>query len=215
MAQSRTGAVLRNVAILICAFTFIIAWLPLVRSVLDGPSYQWGAEYFGHRLGGAGLGGDFWFLLVQGAFALALLYFGFRRAGWFAYALICVWLGANFANVLHSYFFQDGGIEFHGDTLGVAVNITLAAAALFGAGLAAAIVGALLEHAGGQRPPQFHWRGVNTSILALALALAPIQFVLLRYAVGRELADQIGVILTMTQWLMLVIAFSIARKEPR
>jgi hypothetical protein len=212
--HSRAGARLRNLALFIAAFSFILVWLPLVRSVLDGPTYQWGADYFGRRYEGAGLGGDFWFLIIQGALALAALYFGFRRPGALSYLLLAGWHGVNLANVAHSYFYEGGGIEFHGDTLGVAVNVTIVAMALFGVGLLAAIAGAWLEHSDGKRPPRFSWTGLNTTLLAVAVALAPIQFALLRYAVGRELADQAGVILTMFQLLLLVITFAIARKKP-
>lgn len=212
--HSRAGALLRNLALYFVAFTFITAWLPLVRSVLDGASYQWGADYFGHRLSGAGLGGDFWFLVVQGAIALAILYLGFRRPGAVSYTLLLGWLGFNLANVLHAYFFQDGGIEFHGDTLGVAVNITVLAIVLFGGGLVAALAAAWLEHANSNHPPRFAWTGLNTTLLAVAVVLMPIQFALLRNAVGQETQDQIGVILTMLQWLLLVITFAIARKRP-
>jgi hypothetical protein len=212
--HSRAGAFWRNLALYFVAFTFITAWLPLVRSVLDGPTYQWGADYFGQRVAGAGLGGDFWFLIIQGAIALAMIHLGFRRPGALSYALLIGWLGFNLANVVHAYFFQDGGIEFHGDTLGVAVNITIVAIVLFGGGLIAALAAAWLEHTNGKRPPRFAWTGLNTALLGAAIALAPIQFLLLRYAVGRETEDQIGVILTLLQWLLLVITFAIARKRP-
>jgi hypothetical protein len=213
-AHSRSGALLRTLALYFVAFTFITAWLPLVRSILDGPSYQWGADYFSHRLAGSGLDGDFWFLIAQGAAALAMLYLGFRRAGVFAYLLLGAWLALNLANVVHAYVFEDGGIEFHGDTLGVVFNVTIVGMALYGGGLVATIAAAWLEHAHGKRPPRFAWTNANTIVLSAAVALLPIQFLLLRYAVGRDLADQVGVILTLLQWFLIVIAFAIARKRP-
>jgi hypothetical protein len=48
-------------------------------------------------------------------------------------------------------------------------------------------------------------------VLSAAILLAPIQYTLLVDASGQDQADQIGVILIMLQWALLVIAFSIAR----
>jgi hypothetical protein len=211
--SSRTGRILRNLALYFVAFTFITAWLPLVRSILDGASYQWGADYFSHRLGGAGLGGDFWFLIAQGAGALAMLYLGFRRPGLLSYALLIAWLAFNFANVAHAYIYEDGGIIFHGDTLGVVFNVTIVAMILYGGGLLVALAAAFKEHAIGQRPPRFAWANANTVVLSAAIILTPAQYTLLADASGQELADQIGVILIMVQWALIVIAFAIARRR--
>ncbi len=211
VSGSRTGALLRNVALYLLAFTFIIVWLPLVRSVLDGPSYQWGTSYFGWTFSGAGLAGDFWFLVVQAALALAALYLGFRRPGVFSYALLVGWLALGAASVAYAYF-HDGGLVFRGDTLGVEVNLTLFAFALYAIALAAAVAAALLEHGGGARPPAFAWRTSNTVAFALAVALLPVQYLLLRYSSGQETADQVGVILTMVQWAAVVFALGLARK---
>lgn len=42
---------------------FLFGWLPLLRSLMDGPSYQWGTTLLGLRFAGAGIAGDFWFLI--------------------------------------------------------------------------------------------------------------------------------------------------------
>ena len=38
--------------------TFITGWLPFVRGVMDGPTYQWGGGLFAWNFSGAGPGGD-------------------------------------------------------------------------------------------------------------------------------------------------------------
>ena len=94
-APSRLGAFLRNVALYVVAFTFIIAWLPLVRAPIDGPSYEWGVVYYGRQFAGAGTGGDFWLLLAQGALAFAVLHLGFRAPGRLSDWLLSSWLAFN------------------------------------------------------------------------------------------------------------------------
>jgi hypothetical protein len=58
----------------------IIVWLPLVRTIMDGVTYQWGNRYLGMQFGGKGMGGDFWILPLLTAFSLTLLYLGWRGA---------------------------------------------------------------------------------------------------------------------------------------
>lgn len=59
------------------AVTSIIFWLSTVRGIMDGSTYPRGFYGFG----GSGMSGDFWFPVVGGAFALALLYLD-RRGAW-------------------------------------------------------------------------------------------------------------------------------------
>jgi hypothetical protein len=211
---SKRGALLRNVALCITAVTFVIAWLPLVRSLLDGPSYQWGATFFGRSFSGAGLGGDFWFLLAQGALALTVLGLGFRRPGVPFYTLLIGWLALNAANIAYGLINNPQALVFEGATLGVRVNIGPLALAIYAAALLCAVAAALLEYANGRRPPRFAWTAANTAAVAAAAALLPLQYILLREASGQDLADQIGVILTMTQWFALVIALGLSRRTP-
>lgn len=45
--------------------TLIIIWLPLVRGLMDGETYQWANSIWGMQIGGSGVRGDYWLLLVQ------------------------------------------------------------------------------------------------------------------------------------------------------
>jgi hypothetical protein len=214
MPQSKTGALLRNIALYIAAFSFILAWLPLVRSTFDGPGYEWGATYFGRGFHGAGMGGDYWFLLAETILALAILFLGFRRPGAVSTLLLAGWLALNAGSFAHGYIADPEALMFHGDTLGVHVNIGLFALALFGGALAAALAGAVLERGGGKRPPRFAWTRANTIALAVALAPLPLQYFLLSRSSGQEVGDQAGVLLTMLQWAAIVFALGLDRKKP-
>ena len=58
------------------SLTTLVFWLPLVRGAFDGTSYQWALG----RLGGAGVGGDYWLPVLGSAFAIATLTLGWRGA---------------------------------------------------------------------------------------------------------------------------------------
>lgn len=205
---------MRCLSIYIAALTAILSWLPLIRCLLDGATYEWGTSYFGHAFRGAGVGGDFWLLVVQAAVALGLVFFGLRRPGALGYALLFAWHGVNFASWLTAWLAKPEGLIFRGDTLGVEVNVGLFAVCAFAAGLTAALAAAALEFSGGRRPPVFAWTRANTVALALALALLPIQHALLRFGEPHARSDEIGVLLTMAQWVAIVFAFSLNRRRP-
>lgn len=56
------------------AITFIIVWLPFVRGLMDGNTYEWGNYFFGMQFGGRGVHGDYWLLVIQAVFGILLLY---------------------------------------------------------------------------------------------------------------------------------------------
>jgi hypothetical protein len=53
--------------------TLLLVWLPLVRGLMDGESYQWGGLVWGFEVGGYGLHGQYWVLLLQAAFGITPL----------------------------------------------------------------------------------------------------------------------------------------------
>jgi hypothetical protein len=55
------------------ALTFLATWLPLVRSVMDGQSYEWGTTVFSWHFGGHGLSADYWLLIVKAVVGIGLL----------------------------------------------------------------------------------------------------------------------------------------------
>jgi hypothetical protein len=93
-----------------------------------------------------------------------------------------------------------------GDTLGIDISLTWLGPILFGLGAAAAIV-CLLRSVRPDRPEALAWSPRNRRWLAILAACLPIQFALLRFGSEGSLADQIGVVLTIGQWLLVGLAF--------
>ena len=81
--------------------TFLVVWLPLVRSVLDGETYQWGVNYFGTMIHGAGITSSLLFLVAQLAFYAMLFWAMFRSKNrTLAYVLAGLWWVHVFGNQL-------------------------------------------------------------------------------------------------------------------
>jgi hypothetical protein len=48
------------------AISLILIWLPLVRGFMEGDSYEWRNSLWGVDIGGHGMHGHYWILVVQG-----------------------------------------------------------------------------------------------------------------------------------------------------
>ena len=192
----------RRVQILLMGWltlVFLATWLPLLRSAMDGPSYQWGGGHFGWQFHGAGLAGDYPFVLAKSALALALLWCGWRRPnGGFRPALVG-WLALMLADTLYNVASAPDDYRFRGDTLGIDVSLALAAPLLDGAMLALAAWWATRAPA----LPVPPLARANAVLLATAALLLPLQYALLSRGAGQDASDVAGVLLTVLGWFLL------------
>ena len=191
--------------------TLVFFWLPLVRSVMDGPSYQWGFGWWGWRLGGAGLSGDLWYLVSGVVLGLVLLWSGARKGALFRW-VAPLWMTLLLAEAVHSAITNPEGFVFYGDTLGLQINLTWLSPTFHLIGLV--LVGLWLNRwrRVGHDPGVHSGKGVHLPrILALA-ALLPAQFFLLRFGEPHGATDAAGVLITIGQWLAAPWALGPVRK---
>ncbi len=192
----------RRVQILLMSWLtliFLTAWLPMLRGAMDGPSYEWGGGLLGFQFSGSGLAGDYWFVLIRSAVALALLWYGWRRPnGGFRLALVG-WLALMLADTLYNVVTAPGDFRFRGDTLGVDISLAVAAPALDAAMLL--IAGWWAARAPALPVPPL--ARANAVLLATAALLLPVQYALLSRGGGQDGSDVIGVLLTMLGWFLL------------
>ena len=202
---SRLPALLHRTLMGWLTLTFLFAWLPLLRSFMDGRSYEWGTRYFDMRFSGAGLTGDLWLLVAQTALGIWLLYRGWRDPSQPFPAVLLAWLGLGAADSLYGVF-TGGAFHFEGATLGVDLSLALVLPVLNVGFFVVALWWVVREGAStglGARPA---WTGTNTALLSLVALLFPVQFLLLRSGQGQEAKDVIGVLMTISQWFLLSAA---------
>ena len=109
---------------ILISLTFMIVWLPFIRSVFDGDTYQWGTNYFGLFISGAGITPSILFLVLQLAFYSVLIVGMYRMANRTLYHfLTIVWWTNVFGNLI-SDILINGDTEFHGDTMDVHMSIS-------------------------------------------------------------------------------------------
>ena len=184
------------------AVTTLVFWLPLVRSLMDGDTYEWG--FFG--LHGKGLHGDLWSPVLGASLALATRWLGWRGARLPFHALLLLWVvplgvGASYLSLSRPQDFR-----FQGDSLGIDISLVPIGLLLFGGFASLAIWWVIRDlRSGAQReaPP---WTRTNTHLFACLAAVLPIQFFLLRFGEPNSPQDAIGVVLTILQWLLLGVA---------
>lgn len=185
------------------AVTMIFVWLPLIRGLLDGASYQWGASYWGYRIRGAGTGGDYWLVAIQGLLGMSVLALGWRGARAPFHALLLAWHGVLGSNAIYAAVTSPESYRFRGDTMGIDVSLAWVGPLFFGGFLLLALWWVIRDcrSDGVRRAPAWGW--ANFAWLAILVLLLPVQFVLLRFGEPHGLTDKIGVVITIAQCLLL------------
>ncbi|MGH9934757.1 MAG: hypothetical protein ACREAM_00845 [Blastocatellia bacterium] len=188
--------------------TAIMTWLPLIRGLMDGDTYQWGSAFWGVQLGGRGIGGDYWVLPLQAGFVIWLLYLGWRGAKRPFHWLLLLWhlpLSIGVTSIAIRY---PDDFRFRGDTFGVDVSLAWVGPLLFGSFALLSGVWVARDLRRDQTRMIMPLQRANRVLLAVMLSLLPVQFFLLRFGEPRGAADKIGVLLTILQWVGLNIALT-------
>ena len=189
------------------SFRTLLPWLVFFRLTFEGDSYSWGTDYFGHMFHSSGLARpDFLLVYALLAAGLIILYllrgFRFKIGG----GLLLLFLGIFAADAIYQLVAGEPQI-FRGDTLDVTVDLTIVFFVLQFGMFAVALT---------------WWWGVRRGIenarprvltpkrklIVKACALfVPIQLLLLIFGEPHGLTDEIGVIGTLLQWVLLAYAF--------
>ena len=188
------------------AFRTILPWLVFFRLTFEGDSYSWGSEYFGRMFHSTGLARPD-FLLVYAMLAVSLYVLWQLRRHRFTVGgpLMLAYLGIFAANALYQWLAGEPMI-FRGDTLDVTVNLTIPFFILNFGMFAVAVAwwwGARNAAPGGGPRALTPAR---RNVVRACVAFVPVQLALLMLGEPHALTDEIGVIGTMLQWVMLAWA---------
>lgn len=193
----RLPTVWLNLLTFVISLTFMVVWLPFVRSLFDGSSYVWGTTFFGLNFGGAGVTVDYLFLIIQLVLFAGLFFtmYRYRNRSLF-YGLLIIWWMTVFGNLLADIVIN-GDMMFHGDTLNVHVSLTYFIVPLAAASLA--LVATVIRQDMKAREVAYSWTMLNQRLLVAFLIMLPILYVLLSTGETHGTSDQIGVLLAIAQ----------------
>ena len=183
--------------------TTILVWLPFVRGLIDGDSYQWGATFWGMQFGGYGIQGDYWLLVLQVAFVITLLYQGWRGAKQPFHWLLLLWHVPIGLQAFYDAFTSPEDYRFKGDSLGVDVSLAWIGPLLFGGVALLSFFWVARDLRSNRERVEVPWARANRVFGWIAFGLLPIQILLLRSGEPHGPGDQAGVILTMVQWVLI------------
>lgn len=184
------------------ALTMLPFWLPAIRGAFDGVSYQWNS--FGFE--GEGIDGDYWFVLSGSVFALFIQFLGWRGARFPVHILMSGWFLFLAYGAIYLALDSPESLRFRGDTLGIDVSLAWIGPILFCSTATAAVWWSWNDLRDKSKLPIISWNIRNTYRLAGFVLLLPIQFWLLRAGEPHGFTDQIGVVITILQWLLIGIA---------
>ena len=177
-------------------FLFVFSWLPLVRVVIEGDTYQWGTTHFGVSFSAKGLEADMWLLVFKSALFGMLIYTASRGVhGLFRWLVVPASVVMT-ADVMHAAVTDPDGFEFRGDTLGIHLQLGPVVVAVVAALSLLAVYWVIREATSDTGPVLMLLSLRNKRLLTLWFSLLPLQFVLLRFGEPDGLTDQIGVLIT-------------------
>jgi len=152
--------------------------------------------------------GSFWVLVVGSSFALIVVFLGWRGARSAFRWLLLVWHSFLGIGSLYLTATQAETFVFRGDTLGISFSLAWVAPLTCGGFAVAAMYWVWRNSNDEGRRFVRPWGRSNTLwFLALGLLL-PLQFVLFRLGEPNSPMDQIGVIVTIGQWMLVGDALS-------
>jgi len=196
----RSSRLLRLVLIL-TAIPMILLWLPVVRGLMDGNTYQWGSSFLRWSYGGSGLGGHYWLVLIQLIFCVSLLYLGWSGAQPPFPWMLILWNLTQTVNAFYNALVFPEDYRLQGDTLGLNVSLAWVGPAYFGTTLLLSVLWLIRRRNNHEAQPL--WSRSNKILLSIFLGIIPVQWLLLRIGPPHGTADQFGVLLTIFQWVML------------
>jgi len=199
----RTPNTLTNILTFLISLTFMTTWLPFLRAIFDGASYEWGTTYFGFLIHGAGVNLDFIYVVVQLLFYASLMismYWVRSRTTY--YALLGVWFINYFGNLI-SDIVINGDTMFHGETLNVHISITWIIVPL--SLLALLLIFFVIRADGNAEEQTIPWTAKNKTLLLVILGPLPIQGVLFATGEPHGITDQVGVIISILQSFLIPI----------
>lgn len=194
-----------NFLMYFAGLSFVLVWLPLLRCLFDGSTYRWGQSFYGLSVHSQGIQPGLFFLVLSLGFFGALFYSFYwvenRRV---FHGLLIGWWLYSFGSLLFE-FAANGDVMFHGDTLDVHVSLAaiVTPIAILCLGL---IIWAIRKD---QSLPagKVNWNPRNRRAALIILAPLPIQILLLATGEPHGLTDEIGVILTIIQAILIPSIF--------
>jgi hypothetical protein len=176
-------------------------WRLLIRGLLE-PNFTW--NYAGFK--GSGVLGDYWVIFIIIILGMCMLFFGWRGGNRIVQWSIFIWVFLLFSSSL-VIILSDPKTKIVAETLQVELPymwVILPFDALFFILTTVWIIFFRKMNRTVSRP---RWKCVNSTLVAVAIGLIPVEYILFNAGEQHGLLDGVGVFVTLIQWLILNLAF--------
>lgn len=201
----RKGQFPYTLLLILIGITFMLVWLPLLRCLMDGASYQWGMDFYGRQFSSAGLSADYLFLVVQLAFFAGLFYsFFWVKNRTIFYAMLGLWFLNTLGNLLFGLL-KEGDAMFHGDTLNVHISVSSIVITL--SVIALACIAWVISRDRKQEETAIPWGRRNRMWAIIVLAPLPLQWIMFATGEPHGTTDEIAVLIAIAQAFLIPFIF--------
>jgi hypothetical protein len=180
----------------------VLVWLPLVRGATQGAAYQWALAA---GVGGRGIGGAYWMLVLGAVFVVSLLYLGWRGARQPFHWLLLAFHLPLAAAVIYAARTAPGAFRFEGATVGVDVSLAVIGPVLF-CGIATAAIVWIVRDLRGRRSRTLEpwvWTRATRIRLTLVIVIVPLEIMLFRSGGIQSPQNLFGVVFVGWQWVLV------------
>lgn len=204
MEAQKPRSTTHTVLLFIVSFTFLTVWLPFLRSLFDGVSYHWGQDYFGYHLSGDGINSHYIFLVLEVILFSAIFYgMYWMKNRRLLFGLLGLWMVHFFGSLLYEGL--QGEMMFHGDALNVHLDLTYLV--LFLTVVSGTLVYLSWKREANLNQPEISWGRKNKLATMIIFGPLPLQLLLLQMGEPQQTTDQVGVVISIVQALVLPLIF--------
>lgn len=204
MEAQKPRSTTHTILLFIISFTFLTVWLPFIRSLFDGVTYHWGQDYFGYHLSGDGINVNYLFLILEVALFSSIFYgMYWMKNRKLLFGLLGLWLVHSFGSLIYEGL--KGEMMFHGDALNIHIDLTYLVLVLTLVSITLMALSWKKEVS--STKPGIGWNKMNKRMAMVIFAPLPIQLILLQMGEPQQTTDQIGVLISIVQALILPLIF--------
>ncbi len=198
----RPKAILIAIILYVSGSIYEPIWRLFVRGLIEGNSFTW--SYIG--IGGSGVSGGYWVIVLFLAIGLFILFIGWRGAKklfrWFVSIWVFILFSSSIALLIH-----DPKAKIIAESLQIELPYAIIILPFDVIACVLLSIWLIRERHSEKKVVIPPWNRINTMYLLGVISIFPIEFFVFNVGDQHGLLDKVGVLLTFIQWIMINLSF--------